>query len=109
MATVQRELPLQTDNFTRGRSFQTAKGPGRLFGRLRGLASPSELCGSGGNAAEQFTRPGRATKSPAEAGLSRALSHSEECSHGSGCIDKLPASASIAKPAAQMLGAPVLL
>jgi hypothetical protein len=43
-------------------------------------------------------------KSPAEAGLSRALYHSEECSHGSGCIDKLPASASIEKPAAQMLG-----
>ena len=26
---MQRGPPLQTDNFTRGRSFQTAKGPGR--------------------------------------------------------------------------------
>jgi hypothetical protein len=27
-------------------SLYTAKGPGRSSGRLRGLASPSELCGS---------------------------------------------------------------
>ena len=57
---VQRGLPLQTDNFARGRSFQTAKGPERSFGRLRGLASPSDLCGSGGNTAEWATSSGGA-------------------------------------------------
>jgi hypothetical protein len=52
-------LLCQAISFNRGRSFQTAKGPERSFGRLRGLASPSELCGSGGIAAKWVTSSGQ--------------------------------------------------